>query len=678
MRSIARFMDARNTAEGKFLSVLLSVLLVFSFLNVGMFTDQAGAVEEANSEFVDGEPNDSMDPQNETVVPGEDDSDEDDSQGSDTNKGVNEEPASQEGIDQKDGADTLVVANELTVENATDALQTSQKTRGAAPSSVVPLANDKNYTIKVGVELELEGKESSQHKWSAYPSGIVSLDEDDDDECEITGKNPGTVTITHEYVKNGNWKSETFQITVVGDSQIVKSTTRVYVFLELSDPNNNLGGTQGYGKWYTIGYVELPDDVLDAASKHSINETVSNNVQTKIVNQVMNGGLTRLPLNENMAFDLTTDQINWSMTKVAASATGYPEENDKHTWHLDGLLTIQEKYNVKVNYAYHTEDGEPAPNLPSSINMTVKAGDSFSKETPVLQGYVADRDRVYVEHVMGNQEITVTYHKDRNNNGKPDCEERYTVTYKAGDHGSLLNQASAGEVSYSDILLGSSTPQAPELKNEPGWTFKEWSPAIADTVTEDATYTAQWVQDKYTVEYQLNGGMSTTEQLKYTDLLYGNATPKIANPTRDGWVFNGWNPNVPDTVTGSAVYQAQWNKGSFNYTVNYLDAENGQPIRAQKTGSAEFESTVQSSDEIVDIDEYVFDHAEKDSIAISHDASSNVINLYYEKDASKDGVPDKYQAFVEYKVVGGFWDAALKTVSVKRTVDLYKKNSEGV
>lgn len=43
MRTIARFMDARNTTEGKFLSVLLSVLLVFSFLNVTMFTDYAGA-----------------------------------------------------------------------------------------------------------------------------------------------------------------------------------------------------------------------------------------------------------------------------------------------------------------------------------------------------------------------------------------------------------------------------------------------------------------------------------------------------------------------------------------------------------------------------------------------------------------------------------------------------------
>ena len=53
MRTIARFMDARNTAEGKFLSVLLSVLLVFSFLNMTMFTDYAGATEgEEATSFV--------------------------------------------------------------------------------------------------------------------------------------------------------------------------------------------------------------------------------------------------------------------------------------------------------------------------------------------------------------------------------------------------------------------------------------------------------------------------------------------------------------------------------------------------------------------------------------------------------------------------------------------------
>lgn len=52
MRTIARFMDARNTAEGKFLSVLLSVLLVFSFLNVTMFTDFANAEDDAEQALV--------------------------------------------------------------------------------------------------------------------------------------------------------------------------------------------------------------------------------------------------------------------------------------------------------------------------------------------------------------------------------------------------------------------------------------------------------------------------------------------------------------------------------------------------------------------------------------------------------------------------------------------------
>ncbi|MEC4175161.1 hypothetical protein VIN30_01695 [Adlercreutzia sp. R7] len=70
MRSIARFVDARNTAEGKFLSVLLSVLLVFSFLNVTMFTDKANAGEETqDTEFV-ADVVESDAPQDEEIVTG--------------------------------------------------------------------------------------------------------------------------------------------------------------------------------------------------------------------------------------------------------------------------------------------------------------------------------------------------------------------------------------------------------------------------------------------------------------------------------------------------------------------------------------------------------------------------------------------------------------------------------
>ena len=73
MRTIARFMDARNTTEGKFLSVLLSVLLVFSFLNVTMFTDYANAEDEEGeaTEFVEpaGEPEAQAQPEDEADGP---------------------------------------------------------------------------------------------------------------------------------------------------------------------------------------------------------------------------------------------------------------------------------------------------------------------------------------------------------------------------------------------------------------------------------------------------------------------------------------------------------------------------------------------------------------------------------------------------------------------------------
>lgn len=45
MRAIARFADARNSAEGKVVSTALAALLSLSFLNVALFTDVAGATE---------------------------------------------------------------------------------------------------------------------------------------------------------------------------------------------------------------------------------------------------------------------------------------------------------------------------------------------------------------------------------------------------------------------------------------------------------------------------------------------------------------------------------------------------------------------------------------------------------------------------------------------------------
>lgn len=45
----------------------------------------------------------------------------------------------------------------------------------------------------------------------------------------------------------------------------------------------------------------------------------------------------------------------------------------------------------------------------------------------------------------------------------------------------------------------------------------------------------------------------------YTNLLSGTAAPAfVETPTREGYIFAGWNPEVSTTVTGNATYTAVW------------------------------------------------------------------------------------------------------------------------
>ena len=110
-----------------------------------------------------------------------------------------------------------------------------------------------------------------------------------------------------------------------------------------------------------------------------------------------------------------------------------------------------------------------------------------------------------------------------------------------------------------------------------GYTFKGWDTsseaktvvyAAADTfeITEHTTLYAVWEQNvpevKYTVIYT-DGveGEVIFENKTFTDLAKDSATPAFGeNPTRTGYVFAGWSPEVSETVTGNAVYTAKWEK----------------------------------------------------------------------------------------------------------------------
>ena len=179
------------------------------------------------------------------------------------------------------------------------------------------------------------------------------------------------------------------------------------------------------------------------------------------------------------------------------------------------------------------------------------------------------------------------WEKDANGNGKPDKdEEKYTVTYTDG----VENEEIFADETYSDLLSGTATPAFNGTPTRKGYAFTGWNPAVAATVTGNATYTAVWEEDangngtpdkdeeKYTVSY--TDGVENEEIFAdqvYGNLLSGTATPAFnGTPTRAGYKFLGWEPTVAETVTESATYVAQWEK---LYTVTYTDGVGGKAFK---------------------------------------------------------------------------------------------------
>ncbi|MCI5688657.1 MAG: InlB B-repeat-containing protein [Emergencia sp.] len=141
--------------------------------------------------------------------------------------------------------------------------------------------------------------------------------------------------------------------------------------------------------------------------------------------------------------------------------------------------------------------------------------------------------------------------------------KQYNVTYTDGVEGSELFT----DQTYQAVE-GSKTPAFVGTPKRFGYRFDGWSPAVAETVAEDVTYTAQWTYvgfpvTYYTVTYTdgVDGEVVFADQT--TTAAMGESTPAFSGtPSREGYTFTGWSPAVADTVTGDAVYVAQWSENA--------------------------------------------------------------------------------------------------------------------
>ena len=162
----------------------------------------------------------------------------------------------------------------------------------------------------------------------------------------------------------------------------------------------------------------------------------------------------------------------------------------------------------------------------------------------------------------------------------------YSVTYTDG-----VENAEIFADQVSTVLPGTATPAfrdgTPTREN---YEFNGWSPAVAETVTDNATYTATWTEkqvQKYKVTYQYpdtkpENATPPTDDTQYT---VGQEYTLQTVTAPEGWTFNGWyksydssthtfsdevsNSTENKMVEGGVTLYGKWTAPAEMFTVSY-------------------------------------------------------------------------------------------------------------
>lgn len=330
--------------------------------------------------------------------------------------------------------------------------------------------------------------------------------------------------------------------------------------------------------------------------------------------------------------------------------------------------------------------------------------------------------------------LKVYYAKDENGNGTPDYKEtKYTITYAAGTEDTVNNMPAE----VTGVLAGTKQTVSSDKPTREGYTFSRWTTTdveVKDDKTftmpeKNVTFTAQWTPNDVTITFDANGGAWAAAVDGYTmnaDKTKASKTYKPSDvvtkiptdPVQAGKTFNGWYIMVsgkkePVVWTsfikaqlihqhGGVIY-ADWTgaapAGQCTYTTrqHYINEKGVEELAVNITVQSAKEGTKISkliqhleNNQTYYGQKYLYDRTKTTVNGVVYadtmtlDTNGTPIDLYYYLDAwndenntltGGDDIPDKYQAVVTYKVVGGTWKDG-KTDDQVQVFTLKTKNKE--
>jgi uncharacterized repeat protein (TIGR02543 family) len=214
---------------------------------------------------------------------------------------------------------------------------------------------------------------------------------------------------------------------------------------------------------------------------------------------------------------------------------------------------LEDQYSVTYDGNGHTCGAVPTDNNSPYLNgsqVTVLVQGTLSRRGYTFLGWATSPNDNTPIYTAGSTFIitanTVLYAVWR----QTTTSSYYTVTYQPGTHGTFTIQTTR------NLVYGDSTPVAPKVTGEPGWKFVGWSPVPSITVTGNAVYVAQWIQEQtYLLTVQFVDWDGTL--IKSQTVPYGGDASAPNDPAREGYTFTGWDcdyTNVTSNLTVTAQY----------------------------------------------------------------------------------------------------------------------------
>ena len=263
----------------------------------------------------------------------------------------------------------------------------------------------------------------------------------------------------------------------------------------------------------------------------------------------------------------------------------------------------------------------------------------------------------------------------------------YTVTYDLNG-----GTTTSPQTVFPGLAYGDKTPRIEDPTKEPSelysYEFTGWSPEIADTVTGDITYRAEYTRTEreFTVTYYLDGTLyAEPESYTYGETVVikkqaEDATEWTTNDLQESDIIEGLFYMPEHNVVFTATTDGTVTPDECTYTVvyHYVDRDGNEetetdPKDRPSTAGTPVSGLYNTDRTSYNGSTYIFDRAELNNVEIiggeTLQAGHNSIDVYYDidelgPDDEPDGTPDKDQIVFTYVSA----DHAMGFVSLEKEV----------